>query len=108
MIQIAEKTNPYQRIVRATVSEGIVNQIRTLIGTVVLQPGDRLPSERELCKQFGVGRTSIREALKPLITMGVLKGRVGNGTFVATETGQIHKSLQLGFIGRFAKYRGFG
>ena len=99
MIKIAEKSNPYQRIKRATVSEGIVNQIHALITKGILKPGDRLPSERELCKRFGVGRTSVREALKPLITMGLLEGRMGSGTFVAAETGQINKSLQWGLLG---------
>ena len=99
MTEIAQKSNPYQLITRATVSEAIVNQIHALITKGILKPGDRLPSERELCKRFGVGRTSVREALKPMITMGLLEGRMGSGTFVTAEKGKIHKSLQWGLLG---------
>ena len=98
MSEITEVENPYRQINRATVSDAIVDQLRGLVAQGVLKPGDRLPSERELCKRFGVGRTSVREALKPLITMGLLEGRMGSGTFVAAETGQFQKSLQWGLL----------
>ncbi len=98
MSEITEVENPYRQIERATVSDAIVDQLRGLVAQGVLKPGDRLPSERELCKRFGVGRTSVREALKPLITMGLLEGRMGSGTFVAAETGQFQKSLQWGLL----------
>ncbi|MDA1099713.1 MAG: FadR/GntR family transcriptional regulator [Proteobacteria bacterium] len=75
-----------------------MDQLWHLISTGVLKPGDRLPSERELCKTFGVGRTSVREALKPLITMGILEGRAGSGTYIAAETGQFQKPLEWGLL----------
>jgi len=98
MSEITEVENPYRQINRATVSDAIVDQLRGLVAQGVLKPGDRLPSERELCKRFGVGRTSVREALKPLIAIGLLEGRMGSGTFVAAETGQFQKSLQWGLL----------
>ncbi|MDP6692601.1 MAG: FadR/GntR family transcriptional regulator [Alphaproteobacteria bacterium] len=91
--------DPFRQVERATVSDTIVAQIRDLITNGTLKPGDRLPSERDLCKRFGVGRTSVREALKPLITMGLLEGRVGSGTFVAGESGQFQKPLAWGLLG---------
>lgn len=48
----------------------------------MLRPGDRLPSERNLCAAFGVGRTTIREALKSLATRGLVS-RKGRGAVVA-------------------------
>ena len=90
---------PFRPIQRATVSDAIVDQLRDLIANGSLKPGDRLPSERALCQRFGVGRTSVREALKPLITMGVLEGRMGSGTYVAAEAGQFQKPLQWGLLG---------
>ncbi|MFP6746302.1 MAG: FadR/GntR family transcriptional regulator [Alphaproteobacteria bacterium] len=90
---------PFRQIERATVSDAIVDQLRGLIAEGTLKPGQRLPSERELCKRFGVGRTSVREALKPLITLGILEGRMGSGTFVAAEAGQFQKPLQWGLLG---------
>ncbi|MDP7549050.1 MAG: FadR/GntR family transcriptional regulator, partial [Alphaproteobacteria bacterium] len=90
--------NPFQQIKRATVSDAIVEQLLQLISSGTLKPGDRLPSERDLCSRFGVGRTSVREALKPLITMGILEGRSGSGTFVAGESGQFQKPLEWGLL----------
>ena len=43
-------------VARASLSDKIVEQLIDLISRDVLKPGDRLPSERELCKRFGVGR----------------------------------------------------
>jgi GntR family transcriptional repressor for pyruvate dehydrogenase complex len=44
--------------------------------------GDRIPPERELCQMLGVGRASLREALKALEIMGMIETRLGDGTFV--------------------------
>jgi len=44
--------------------------------------GERIPAERELCRQLGVGRASLREALKALEIMGMIQTRLGEGTFV--------------------------
>ena len=69
-------------------SEAIVDQIRTLIRTDRLHPGDRLPSERELCEQFGVSRVTVREALRVLEAGGLVEIRVGarGGAFVTKPT----------------------
>ena len=48
---------------RNSLSDEIVEQLTGLISRGVLKPGERLPSEKELCLRFGVGRTTIREAL---------------------------------------------
>ncbi len=45
-------------------------------------PGERLPTERELCQQLDVGRASLREALKSLETIGMIETRLGDGTYV--------------------------
>jgi GntR family transcriptional repressor for pyruvate dehydrogenase complex len=69
-------------------SEAIVAQIRNLIRSNRLVPGDRLPSERELCDQFGVSRVTVREALRVLEAGGLIEIRVGarGGAFVTTPT----------------------
>ena len=47
-----------------------------------LKPGERLPAERSLCAMFGVGRTTVREALKSLVVRGLVR-REGRGAVVA-------------------------
>jgi len=68
---------------RTSLSDNIVEQLTGLIAREVLKPGERIPSEKQLCQQFGVGRTSVREALKSLSVMGILESHAGDGTFVA-------------------------
>jgi GntR family transcriptional regulator len=48
-----------------------------------LQPGDRLPSETDLCRRFGISRTTVRQALTMLELEGALRREQGRGTFVA-------------------------
>ena len=47
-----------------------------------LRPGDKIPTEAELAESMGVGRNSIREAIKILVYLGVLEIRRAEGTFV--------------------------
>lgn len=72
-------------VIRTSISEEIAKQIIKLISTGELQPGQRLPSERDLCEQFGASRSSLREALRCLSIVGVLNARVGDGTSVAAD-----------------------
>jgi len=83
---------------RSSLSDEIVAQITDLIARNVLNPGDRLPPERELCKRFGVGRSSLREALRSLSVMGILDGRVGEGTFVCDNSQYLEKALKWGVL----------
>src|ERR1700733_15909362 len=82
---------------RTSISDDIVEQILALIASGDLKPGQRLPSERELCKNFGAGRSSLREALRCLSIVGVLNARVGEGTTVAADGGK--------FLGKIIEWR---
>jgi DNA-binding FadR family transcriptional regulator len=70
------------------VSEVIVEQIRLLIRQGRLHPGDRLPSERDMCETFGVSRVTVREALRVLEAGGLVEIRVGarGGAFVTAPS----------------------
>jgi len=84
---------------RNSLSDAIVEQIIDLISRGVLKPGERLPSEKELCLRFGVGRTTIREGLRSMAVMGILDGRVGEGTFVSADSRKyLEKALQRGLL----------
>lgn len=67
-------------------SERIVLQIRELIASGKLKTGDKLPPERELAGIFNVSRTSVREAIKTLATMGLIEIKKGHGVFVREAT----------------------
>src|SRR5499425_2986 len=62
--------------------EEIVRQVKQLIAEGRLKTGDRLPPERELAEKFVVSRTSVREALRALESLGLIEIRPGEGTFV--------------------------
>jgi len=68
-------------IERSTLPDKIIEQIKNTIIEGGLQPGDKLPSERELAEKFSVGRTTVREALKALSYVGIIK-KVREGTIV--------------------------
>jgi len=61
----------------------IIIQIRSLITSGQLKPGDRLPSERKLAEKLGVGRTAVRDAIRKLEFYGILKTVPQSGTIVA-------------------------
>lgn len=62
--------------------EKIIEQILELIREGKLKPGDRLPSERALCEELGIGRTSLKQAISALSTMGIVESRQGEGNFI--------------------------
>src|SRR5262249_48717512 len=63
-------------------TEQVVARVYELIKHWDLKPGERLAPERELAKQLGISRPSLRAALGSLISMGVLQSRQGSGTFL--------------------------
>src|SRR4029078_7817119 len=63
-------------------TEQVVARVYELIKHQDLKPGDPLPPERELSKQLGISRPSLRAGLSSLISMGVLQSRQGAGTFI--------------------------
>src|SRR5512147_2291020 len=71
------------------VAEEIVEQLRGLILTGQYPPGSKLPPERQLAAELGVNRASLREALKKLEHLGLVRIRQGDGTRVQNfmETG---------------------
>ena len=84
---------------RLRLTESVVDQLVAQLRSGEFQPGDKLPSERELMNRVGVGRSSIREALQTLIGMNMVEARPGRGYFVKASTweplpaGRVHAPL---------------
>jgi len=88
----------YKTVRTARLYEQIVQQIEQSIVEGKLNPGDQLPTERELAQQFGVSRTAVREAVKTLTEKGLVESFSGRGTFVTAPKPQsTRKSLDSFF-----------
>ena len=74
-------------IEKASVKDQTLEQLKNYILSGAVRLGERLPSERALADALGVGRYSVREALKVLEAVGLVESRVGDGTFLTTNTG---------------------
>lgn len=70
-------------IIREGASDQIVARLLALVKAGDLKPGARLPSERDLAEMFCVSRPTIREAVRALVVLGVLKSTHGGGIFVS-------------------------
>ncbi len=64
-------------------SERVVGYFRSRLLSGDLRVGDRVPAERELARQLGVGRPLLRESLRSLAMLGLLQTRHGSGTYIA-------------------------
>lgn len=83
---VMDSQDIYQQITTIQVEspvEKIILQLKELINSNQLKPGDRLPSERFLSEKFGVGRSYVREAILKLEFYGLLKTSPQSGTYVS-------------------------
>lgn len=86
------------RITRVSVTDEISRRIREMIESGTYSLGDKLPTEMELREQFGVGRSSVREALRILQAYGLVELRPGTGAFVASVTERSEEAIRSWFI----------
>jgi GntR family transcriptional regulator, transcriptional repressor for pyruvate dehydrogenase complex len=84
--------------VAAPLTEAAIEQVRHLITSGDLIPGQRLPPEAELAESLGTSRSTVREAVRALVTARVLDVRRGDGTFVTS----LRPELLLAGIGAAA------
>lgn len=88
-----EQMPPIQRV---SVAEQVAHNLLDLIRTGSLRPGQQLPTERELAATLQVSRPSVREAVRGLQILGVIKTRQGGGLFVTSlKTAEILAPLQM-------------
>src|SRR5665213_845251 len=67
----------------------LILRFQQLLSDGVLSPGTKLPSERELAANFGVARSSLRQALKVLEIMGVITQKVGDGHYLNKDASAV-------------------
>jgi len=79
-------------------SQEVASHIKELIRDKKLKPGEKLPNELELCALFSVSRPTVREAVKALVSQGIIEIRRGKGTYVSQEPGIAEDPLGLDFI----------
>ena len=72
-------------IASKSVVDRIIDEITSAIIDGSLKPGDKIPTEMELCESFQVGRNSVREAIKILEAFGVVYIKRAEGTFVSSS-----------------------
>lgn len=77
-----------QPIVKTNIPKMIQHQIVKMIRDGAYKPGKRLPSERELCDEFRVSRTSVREAIEGLTISGIVEKR-GDGSYISGNLNMI-------------------
>ena len=87
-------------IQKKSLADMVAEQLRQQITEGVYTIGDKLPTEPELMKTFKVGRSSIREAVKLLVNMGVVQVRQGAGTFVAEASDANGGSINMNIADR--------
>ncbi len=78
--------------------EQVAERITQLIVEDAYRSGHKLPNEYVLAERLGVGRSTIREAIKILASRNVLEVRHGSGTFVSESTGMVEDPLGFRFI----------
>lgn len=80
---------PIEPLRRAPLYEGVAERIREYVVAQDLQPGDRLPPERDLAQQLGVSRTVVRQGLTLLRVTGLVEIRHGHGIHLARRVGEV-------------------
>ncbi|RKP48766.1 FadR family transcriptional regulator [Cohnella endophytica] len=76
----------FQTLKRTKLVDDVVTQLQNTITSGGLKHGDRIPTEPELMSQFGVGRSTIREAVRVLVHAGLLEKKQGFGTFLSAAS----------------------
>ena len=71
---------------RQTLGQVVAEELLARLRTGALSPGQRLPAQRQLMEEFGVGANTIREACQSLVAMGILDIRPGRGTVIVSAS----------------------
>ena len=81
--------DPFEPIPRIDLTDEVVRRFKLLLEQGKIQPGSRLPPERELATILGISRPSLRHGLKALELMGTIESKRRHGTFVSKSAGKV-------------------
>jgi DNA-binding FadR family transcriptional regulator len=95
--------NPIEPVRRLKISDSVAAQLELLITQGVYEVGERLPAERELAERFGVGRSTMREALRLVEAEGMLRIDHGVGVFVIRDSKRPEHGRGLLLVGKYSK-----
>jgi len=93
---------PVRRVDRGRVADQILDDLRERILSGALPDGTRLPAERDLAVQYGVSGATVREAVRALSAMGLIRSKHGSGSSV-TAHGDTLVGLSLASVARLEK-----
>lgn len=94
-------TTRIEPLERLKVADAIAAQLSRMISAGEYGSGERLPTERQLAEQFGVGRSSMREALRSLASEGLVRIEHGVGVFVGEPSARKHGRSGLLVVGDY-------
>lgn len=95
----------FNSITTKKIYQYVIEQIQEMILGGRLKKGDKLPSERELADQMNVSRTSVREGIRVLETMGIIESKQGEGNFICDNMkNSFIQPLSMMFILNKGKY----
>lgn len=84
---------------RETLAGEIARKLSVFLLSGKVRPGERIPSERKLAEQLGVGRSVVREALKSLTLLGLIEVRQGDGTYLKrADSAMLPQALEWGLL----------
>ncbi|MFC5651605.1 FadR/GntR family transcriptional regulator [Paenibacillus solisilvae] len=92
-MQTGDDLMNFQALKRSQLVDEVVIQLQKKISSGDLKLGDKIPTEPELMEQFGVGRSTIREAVRVLVHAGLLEKKQGFGTFLTSASRAIQEPL---------------
>lgn len=99
---------PLPKVSRTSLVDEVIGVMRTMLSEEAWSPGAKLPSEQELGRQLGVGRSTVREALRVLGHLGLVESRSGLGTYVVDRgmpEGQVEEPLTPDGLNELYEFR---
>lgn len=87
------------KIKTTSITQAVIDRIVSMVATGELKPGQRLPTQQALADDFGVGLSTLREAIQALSLMGLVETRQGSGTYIQEElAGLASRQIEIAML----------